>query len=723
MRISILLGQLLIGFLYCARIAVGAEPAVEQSAPHLVFLVSEDPSNYEAHKTIPRFARTLEKEHGFRCTVIQGEGEPNAFRFPGLDVLKEADLLVIFFRRRAIPTEQLELIRGYLKAGKPLVGIRTANHAFSVHGEPAEGYRKWWEFVPEVLGCKNRGYGSAEAGIDVTVASEAADHPILEGVKPRQWHSDGSLYLVKPLVDPKAVVLLNGAAGEAVEPIAWTRNYGAGRVFYTSLGYPDDFKLPRFRRLLLNGIRWALGAVSAPDESRAGVARQVIRTQTHRLSSSNADEFRAGVARQVITPVGPVWMSGYASRDKPSEGVVHDLWGKALALEDAEGRRVVIVATDLIRLPREVSEEIAARAKMRFGLKRDQILLNSSHTHSGPAIWPNLNIISKDIDETDQRRLIEYKKRLIDDLVALVGAALSDLGPAKLEVGHGSADFAVNRRQPTERGYRIGVNPNGPVDHDVPVLRIAAPDGELRAVLFGYACHNTTLGGDYYRIGGDFAGFAQIELEKALPGATAIFLQLCGGDQNPNPRGTVELAEKHGKSLADVVQRALAGKLEPVSPSVRTAFEDVKLDFARQERAVFEKEAKSENHFRKRRAEKVLAALDAGRPVWQIDVPVHAVALGDKLALLTIGGEVVVDYSLRLKREFPQADLIVAGYTDHVICYIPTRRVLREGGYEAAGSTIYFGRPGPFAENVEDKLIGGCRRVLEKIGVKPFPRP
>ena len=437
----------------------------------------------------------------------------------------------------------------------------------------------------------------------------------------------------------------------------------------------------------------ALGAVSAPGE------------------------FKAGVARKVITPTESIWMSGYAARTKPSEGVVHDLWAKALALEDTRGERVVIVTTDLIRLPREVSDEIAARVRKKYDLRRRQFVLNSSHTHSGPAVWPNLNVLL-DIDSADRQRLIEYQKRLVDDLVAVVGAALSDLSPATLEVGHGSAAFAVNRRQPTEKGIRIGVNPDGPVDHDVPVLKIAAPDGKLRAVLFGYACHNTTLGGNRYQINGDYAGFAQLELEKALPGTTAMFLALCGGDQNPNPRGTMELAAKHGKSLADAVQQALSGTLEPISPTVRTAYTDVKLDFARQDRAVFEKEAKGNSAFRKRRAKRILAALDAGRQVWQVDVPVQAVGLGDKLVLLTLGGEVVVDYSLRLKRECPQTDLIVAGYTYDAVCYIPSRRMLREGGYEAVTSMIYFGRPGPFAENVEETLIGACRRLLTQVGVK-----
>jgi hypothetical protein len=428
-------------------------------------------------------------------------------------------------------------------------------------------------------------------------------------------------------------------------------------------------------------------------------------------------EFQAGVARKVITPTGSIWMSGYAARTRPSEGVVHDLWAKALALEDARGGRVVIVGTDLIGLPREVSDEVAARVKKKHGLQRAELMLNSSHTHSGPGVWPNLQVMF-DVSPGERQRLIDYRDRLVDDLVQVVGAALADLAPATLAAGHGSAGFAVNRRQPSGKGFKLGVNPAGPVDHDVPVLRIAAPGGKLRAVLFGYACHNTTLGGDRYQLNGDYAGFAQLELEKALPGATALFLMLCGGDQNPYPRGTPELAAQHGKTLAGEVQRVLAGGLRPVRPAIRSGYEEVKLELARRDRAVFEQEAKGNDRFRKRRAEAVLAALDAGRQVWQVPVPVQVVGFGENLAMVALGGEVVVDYALRLKREFPQTDLIVAGYTNEVMCYIPSRRVLGEGGYEAVDSMIYYGQAGPFAASVEEALIAACHRLLVKVGAK-----
>jgi neutral ceramidase len=423
-------------------------------------------------------------------------------------------------------------------------------------------------------------------------------------------------------------------------------------------------------------------------------------------------EFKAGVGRVKITPDGPIAMSGYAVRVKPSEGVEHDLWTKALALESEPGRPVVIVAADVICLPRAVVEEVAGRVKKTRGLERRQILFNASHTHSGPVILSSLeNLVPPN---ADHKQLLEYRNRLTDALIDVIEAALDDLKPAVMSVGHGSAGFAINRRMKTNKGVQSGVNPDSPVDHDVPVLRIAAPDGRVRAVLFGYACHNTTLTGENLLIGGDYAGFAQIELERALPGATAIFMQLCGADQNPQPRGQMDHARQHGKTLADAVQKAISGEMKTVQPTIRTNYETLKLDFVRRERSVYEAEAKSEDQFRRNRAEAMLKAIDENLPVWQLDLPVQVVHLSDKLALVGIGGEVVVDYVLRLKRECPGMDLIVAGYCNDVPCYIPSRRILGEGGYEADQSMIYYKHPGPLAENVEEVIIGACRRLLEK---------
>jgi neutral ceramidase len=448
--------------------------------------------------------------------------------------------------------------------------------------------------------------------------------------------------------------------------------------------------------------------------------KKVLLTLLLFCGTLHADEFRAGVGRACITPQAPIWMSGYASRSHPSEGVVHDLWARALAMEDDQRGRVVIVTTDLLGLPREITDEVASRVAKKHGIERAQLLFSSAHTHGGPAVWPNLRIMFT-IGPEDERRVAEYAAKLTDDLAGVVAAALGDLAPARIDCGHGSAGFAMNRRESTPNGVRLGVNPQGPVDNDVPVVRVTTPEGKLRAVLFGYACHNTTLGGDFYRIHGDYAGFAEIELEKAHPGAAAMFMILCGADQNPNPRGTLEMAERHGKSLAQEVDRVLAGELRRVRPPIRAAYQVVQLDFAHHDRGMFEAEATSPNRFKQRRAEAMLKAYDSGRPVRRTPYPVQAVRFDDTLALVALGGEVVVDYSLSLKREFPGENLVVAGYCNDVMCYIPSLRVLRGGGYEPVDSMIYYGQPGPFAQYVEQDVLAACRQVLCRAGAKGRP--
>jgi hypothetical protein len=428
-------------------------------------------------------------------------------------------------------------------------------------------------------------------------------------------------------------------------------------------------------------------------------------------------ELRVGIGRADITPKGPIWLSGYAARNRPSDGVVNDLWAKALVIEDSGGGRVVLVTTDLVGIPHDLSEEVAARLKAKYGLERSQILLNASHTHCGPVVWPNLKNMFF-FGSEEKERVVQYAKLLTDDIVRAVDAAMADLSPARVSLGHGSAGFAINRRHATKTGVQIGVNPAGPVDHDVPVLKIASPDGKLRAVLFAYTCHNTTLGGDFYRVCGDYAGFAAADLEKALPGTTAMFAQLCAGDQNPNPRGTLELAQRHGKTLADEVRRVLGGELRAVQGPIRTAYTVTELKFAPHDRATFVTEATNKDKFKQARARLMLAAYDAGRPVRSLPYPVQALRFGDSLTLLALADEVTVEYGLRLKQEFPKENLIVMGYSGEVCCYIPSLAVLKGGGYEPDFSMIYYGLPGPFAENVEETVIGACHKVLHEAGIK-----
>jgi neutral ceramidase len=430
-----------------------------------------------------------------------------------------------------------------------------------------------------------------------------------------------------------------------------------------------------------------------------------------------AADFQAGVAKVAITPPPPFWLTGYAARTKPADSVRMELWAKALAIQDDQGGRAVIITTDLIGLPQEITDAVAGRLAKSHGLRRSEVLFNSSHTHAGPVIWPNLRVMF-DFDEKEQTRVRDYAYRLAENLTAVAGQALANLAPAQLSCGQGSAEFATNRREPTTTGVIIGVNPKGPTDHSVPVLRVVGTDGVLRAVLFGYACHNTTTGGDFYQVNGDYAGAAQLELETAHPGATVMFLMLCGGDQNPSPRGTVVLADQYGRTLAAAVERVLAGELKDVRSPIRSAYRTVDLELASHTREQFQAESKNADKYRQRRARLMLEAYDQGKPVRTMSYPIQVLRFNSDLTLIAMGGEVVVDYSLRAKREFPAENLVVAGYCNDVSGYIPSLRILLEGGYEPVVSMIYYGQPGPFAENVEEVVFQCFRDLMSKVGVR-----
>ncbi len=426
------------------------------------------------------------------------------------------------------------------------------------------------------------------------------------------------------------------------------------------------------------------------------------------VASLHGTELRVGVGRKTITPdTQPIWLAGYAARTTPSTGMIHHVWSKALVFEENASNRVVLITTDVLGLTREITAVVSQRLSAKYGFARSQVFFNSSHTHSGPVVWPNLSVCC-DFTQTGLQHVVAQNRVLTSNMVAAVDMAMTNLAPARLSTGRGVAGFAINRR-------KLEV---APVDHTVPVLRVAAPDGAVRAVLFNYACHCTTLTGGNLLVNGDYAGFAMLELEAAYPGATAVFVQGCAADQNPDPRHTVELAMKYGKELAGSVKGVMEKEMKPVSGPLRTGFAETRLVFPPFDVETYRTELLGPDRFRQRRAQRMLEAYNAGHPVSSIPYPVQALRFGNSLSLLFLSGEVVVDYALRAKREFAGEELIVAGYCNEVQSYIPSLRVLKEGGYEADSSMIYYGQPSPFTEEVEETVFGAIRKAMEASGCK-----
>ncbi len=428
-------------------------------------------------------------------------------------------------------------------------------------------------------------------------------------------------------------------------------------------------------------------------------------------------EWKVGVAAAKITPEKSVWLAGYAARKKPSEGIAMDLFAKALALEDRQGNRAVIVTADMLGFTEAISGSIAERLRELHGLRRDQVVFTCSHTHSGPVIRESLKI-AYSLDEQQVDAIREYTSVLQDRIVQVVGEAIGAMTPALLELFYGRAEFGVNRREKKESGFVIGVNTAGPVNHEVPILRVADSAGATKAILFGYACHNTTLGGDRYLFHGDYAGVAQQELQETYPGTLALFMIGCAADTNPNPRGTMELVEAHGKALAAAVSDALsAGRAMPVHGPLRTAFDRVDLPFsAPPSREELQARLTGEDVYRQRHARMLLSVLEEkGQLPASYAYPIGIIQFGKDLSMVFLAGEVVVDYDIRLKREWPlPGKLWVAGYTNDVFAYIASKRVIEEGGYEASTSMIYYGLPGPWALEVEDILVSKIRQMAAK---------
>jgi hypothetical protein len=426
-------------------------------------------------------------------------------------------------------------------------------------------------------------------------------------------------------------------------------------------------------------------------------------------------DWKAGAAKVNITPESPMWMAGYASRDRVAEGKMTELWAKALAIEDPAGKRVVLVTLDLVGIERQLSSAIFQKLEEQHKLRREQVVLNCSHTHSGPVVAKNLRPMHfYGLNSDQQQQVLAYADKLQANVVAVVGQALEKLAPAKVEWGSGVAGFAVNRRtnkEPEVPAIRERGQPlNGPVDHDVPVLAIKDPTGKLTAVAFGYACHSTVLSG--YDWSGDYPGFAQLALEKAHPDCIALFWAGCGADQNPLPRRTQELAEKYGNRLATAVDEVLDKPLQPIEGALQTSHADIPLALAvlptREELVA---QTNDTNKYVAMRAKMLLEDIDAGQPLSQTyPYPVTRWQLGPDVQWVFLGGEVVIDFAIRIKAELSGPKTWVGGYTSDVMAYIPSRRVLTEGGYEGGGAMVYYGLPTVWSEKVEEQIVAEVHR-------------
>jgi hypothetical protein len=426
--------------------------------------------------------------------------------------------------------------------------------------------------------------------------------------------------------------------------------------------------------------------------------------------------FKAGFGKRLITPPTPIWMGGFAARTHPSDGIAHDLYTKALALEDAKGQRLIVITVDLVNMPKAMTDMVAARVMHKHGIDRSHLLINFSHTHSGPSLtW------REGTDREMLHRIEGYRNKVMDSMTEAAAAAVADLRPAQISYGAGKVGFSHNRRERVPGGgFRFGMDPNGPVDQTVPVLRISGADGKLRGVLFGLSCHSSALTPTFYVISGDYPGIAQAAWEKAHPGATALFMQLCGGDQTTYPRGKMELAEKYGHELAGEVDRVMAAQMTRVRVPFKTAMLTTELPFAPFSLEGFEQQAKDSDPLVRKHAERMVKLYESGRPpLPRLPYTMQAIRFGKSLTILAMNGEVVAEYSLRVKKEYGSEGMIVAGYSNDIPSYIPSLRILKEGGYEGHDSILMSELPGVYGDKVEETVMDGVRELMQAVGRAP----
>ncbi|HAM10934.1 MAG: hypothetical protein A2X05_12035 [Bacteroidetes bacterium GWE2_41_25] len=430
---------------------------------------------------------------------------------------------------------------------------------------------------------------------------------------------------------------------------------------------------------------------------------------------SSERSWKAGLARAVITPQEPIWLAGYAARDHESEGTLVELWVKVLAIQDAKGKKAVLITSDLLGYPRKMSDRIRNQIAVKYGLTRSQIILSCSHTHTGPVLDGALFNIYP-LDTKQKETIKKYSSSLEKKIVELTGEAIRAMVPAKIYSQNGVIRFQVNRRNNTEVTINQVTDLNGPNDYAVPVLKVTDSEGKIMAVAFGYSCHATVL--SIYQFSGDYPGFAQIELEKLYPGATAMFFQGAGADQNPLPRRTIPLARQYGKELAAAVERVLEEEMTGLEPSLSTAYSEVDLKFSappsKEELIKIENETQG---YQKSWASNLLKELNTnGALRTSYPYPLQVWKVGSQ-PIMTFGGELVIEYSIEMKKIFGP-ELFIIGYANDDMAYIPSETILQEGGYEGESSMMVYGLPGKWETGIQAAIVNEMKKLAVKAGIR-----
>lgn len=423
-----------------------------------------------------------------------------------------------------------------------------------------------------------------------------------------------------------------------------------------------------------------------------------------------------GVSRMDITPEYPVRLTGYGDRRNVFDSVEQKLWAKALVLDQKGKQPMVWVTLDLVGFPGFMADDLFAMLTKKIGITdRAQLVVSATHTHNGPETGVLLNIFGETLPPNQLDDVKQYRDNLLFKLELLVLDAYASKAAGKLSWGIGNATFAMNRRV-IENGKWIdfGETPDGPVDHDLPVLRATDNQGKLVALLVNYACHGTTLVPEHNFIHGDWMGSTQEMLEKKYPGVTAMVALGCAGDANPSPRGEFRYVAQHAEMITERIDKMQASnKFTELNAIPSAKYKSVELAFAHVPDAkefVEQSKLEAAQGLYARNSLEILAR--GGSIPDTMPYPVQVWSFGNQLAIVFLGGEVVVDYSQRIKREFNGEKIWVNAYSNDVSTYIASKRLFAEGGYEVDGSMPYYNHPSRLTDDTEEKIMEAIHELM-----------
>ena len=429
--------------------------------------------------------------------------------------------------------------------------------------------------------------------------------------------------------------------------------------------------------------------------------------------------YRVGISKADITPPVGIKLCGFAARKEPSTGVYHPLSAVVVAIDDG-ATPILLVGADLLGFY-DKADRVRALLVAATGVPASHIVLNGSHTHCGPHLCDHETPLYGPLDEG-------YLQRAFDAMASAASRAWRERAPARLRFGSGVCTFGTCRRRPDpDRPGRIlrSMLPylEGSHDHEAPVIAVETPEGALRGVIFSYAAHPTSRGG--LEIGPDYVGFARDRIESLHPGVTACFLQGCGADQKPRPPGpdmnvfgsrTVEQVKEIGFELGDAVSRAIHhGSLTPVTGPIAANQIHLNLQTEPLNPSEVEEALRGDDPYMVEWARGMRALLGQGKtPDRGVSFEAQAIAFGSSLAVVTLAAEASVEHGLRFKRELRPRfrHVLILGYANRVIGYIPVKRQIPEGGYEVDWVNRFHGRPGAFVEGTEDQIHQAVARAL-----------